>query len=300
MFRFGRLRPALSLVAATLALSGCADTLHQDDYSWGRPGPAYPAPSSGWYGSGYGSSHGHGRPPWVRNGRCDDDRYQTSNGGAAPAGEDEYDCLLFGNGLKSGRVKNEGAFARNGVCDDPAYVVTTGRAKRGTDEYDCTRLGDGLRGKHVRGGYPPYVAGPDRPSQPVHQPRPQPPQPTPQRPDPPAPESGRPEYRGRNVVIQHGGETQERARRDAEQEQAQAEAAARRAEEERQRAEEERARRDAEQEQARAEAAARRAEEERQRAEDERQRAEVERQRAEQERARPIAIPGGETQTHQQ
>jgi hypothetical protein len=34
------------------------------------------------------------------NGRCDDPRYETSNGGRARAGTDEYDCSRHGDGLK--------------------------------------------------------------------------------------------------------------------------------------------------------------------------------------------------------
>jgi hypothetical protein len=34
------------------------------------------------------------------NGRCDDRRYETSNGGRAEPGTDEYDCSRYGNGLK--------------------------------------------------------------------------------------------------------------------------------------------------------------------------------------------------------
>lgn len=39
---------------------------------------------------------------WQRNGRCDDARYETSHGGRAQAGTDEYDCRRYGNGLKRG------------------------------------------------------------------------------------------------------------------------------------------------------------------------------------------------------
>lgn len=34
------------------------------------------------------------------NGRCDDPRYETSNGGRARPGTDEYDCSRHGDGLK--------------------------------------------------------------------------------------------------------------------------------------------------------------------------------------------------------
>lgn len=230
----GRLRPAHAIpaICIVLGLSACGGTFRYPPDNWSYHQPS----STSWHG-GYGSGYGHrdGKRDWERNGRCNDDRYNTSNGGWAPEGEDEYDCLLFGDGLKSGRVKNEGAFARNGVCDDPGYVVTTGRARRGSDEYDCTRLGNGLRGVHVRGGYPPYVAVPDRPSQPVHQPRPQP---APPRLDPPAPERVLPEYRGRNVVIQRDPDMDERARADRErQARDAAERAAAAAEQERRRQE---------------------------------------------------------------
>jgi len=38
--------------------------------------------------------------PYSGNGRCDDPRYETSNGGRAAPGTDEYDCSRHGNGLK--------------------------------------------------------------------------------------------------------------------------------------------------------------------------------------------------------
>jgi hypothetical protein len=38
--------------------------------------------------------------PYAGNGRCDDPRYETSNGGRAAPGSDDYDCSRHGNGLK--------------------------------------------------------------------------------------------------------------------------------------------------------------------------------------------------------
>ncbi|WP_207484109.1 hypothetical protein [Arenibaculum pallidiluteum] len=37
---------------------------------------------------------------WQHNGRCDDPRYETSNGGRARPGTDEFDCSRHGDGLK--------------------------------------------------------------------------------------------------------------------------------------------------------------------------------------------------------
>ncbi|MGQ9369647.1 hypothetical protein [Azospirillum sp. ST 5-10] len=45
-----------------------------------------------------------GDPRWsmqyAYNGRCDDPRYRTSNGGLAEPGTDEADCGKFGDGLR--------------------------------------------------------------------------------------------------------------------------------------------------------------------------------------------------------
>lgn len=60
---------------------------------------------------GYGIGRPHRAPGWLRgwpsarsplrdNGRCDDRRYETSNGGRAAPGMDDYDCSRFGGGLK--------------------------------------------------------------------------------------------------------------------------------------------------------------------------------------------------------
>lgn len=40
------------------------------------------------------------RSRYSRNGRCDDARYNTSNGGRAETGTDEWDCSRYGDGLK--------------------------------------------------------------------------------------------------------------------------------------------------------------------------------------------------------
>lgn len=47
----------------------------------------------------FGSS-GNSDSRYARNGRCDDPRYNTSNGGRAEAGTDDYDCSRYGQGLK--------------------------------------------------------------------------------------------------------------------------------------------------------------------------------------------------------
>ncbi|PWC83816.1 hypothetical protein TSH100_19850 [Azospirillum sp. TSH100] len=55
----------------------------------------------GLFGGGNGGLFGSGSSDsYVRNGRCDDPRYNTSNGGHAEAGTDDYDCSRYGNGLK--------------------------------------------------------------------------------------------------------------------------------------------------------------------------------------------------------
>ncbi len=45
--------------------------------------------------SGYHSDHSY-----AGNGRCDDPRYHTSNGGRAAPGTDERDCRRYGQGRK--------------------------------------------------------------------------------------------------------------------------------------------------------------------------------------------------------
>jgi len=99
---------------------------------------------------------GYGRAWWERNGRCDDERYETSNGGKAPPGADEYDCSRYGNGMK-GRAAKEarqeaGAgkrWSKNGVCEDERYKEGRGYAPAGADEYDCSRVGGGLRRRYA-------------------------------------------------------------------------------------------------------------------------------------------------------
>lgn len=56
---------------------------------------------SGLFGNSGGGLFGSGdSDSYARNGRCDDPRYNTSNGGRAEAGTDDYDCSRYGNGLK--------------------------------------------------------------------------------------------------------------------------------------------------------------------------------------------------------
>ncbi|HSK40707.1 MAG TPA: hypothetical protein VK943_13155 [Arenibaculum sp.] len=68
-----------------------------------RPPPGFGIGRPYW-APGWGPGWGPGRP-WARsplrdNGRCDDRRYETSSGGRAAPGTDEYDCSRFGGGLK--------------------------------------------------------------------------------------------------------------------------------------------------------------------------------------------------------
>lgn len=74
------------LVAAPLALAACNQTGNDRGLFGGGGG--------GMFGSGNSDSR------YARNGRCDDPRYNTSNGGHAEAGTDDYDCSRYGEGLK--------------------------------------------------------------------------------------------------------------------------------------------------------------------------------------------------------
>lgn len=75
------------LAAAPLALAACNQT-------GGNGGGMFGNSGGGLFGSGSSDSS------YARNGRCDDPRYNTSNGGRAEAGTDDYDCSRFGDGLK--------------------------------------------------------------------------------------------------------------------------------------------------------------------------------------------------------
>ncbi|WP_448206105.1 hypothetical protein [Azospirillum sp. sgz302134] len=74
---------------------------------WGYPDYHSPLYGGGHFGGGdhwredrfgWGSSHRENR--YANNGRCDDARYRTSNGGRAAPGSDERDCRRFGDGRK--------------------------------------------------------------------------------------------------------------------------------------------------------------------------------------------------------
>lgn len=54
----------------------------------------------GYDGGYYGKRSHRGYSPYAGNGRCDDARYRTSNGGRAESGTDEWDCRRFGDGRK--------------------------------------------------------------------------------------------------------------------------------------------------------------------------------------------------------
>lgn len=74
------------------------------DYYRGQPSPHRPPlyAGPGVYGprSPYWGHDRHRVRSYRGNGRCDDPRYETSNGGRARAGSDEYDCSRYGDGLK--------------------------------------------------------------------------------------------------------------------------------------------------------------------------------------------------------
>lgn len=73
--------------AVPLALAACNQTSNNSS------GGLFGGSGGGLFGSG-------GSDSYARNGRCDDPRYNTSNGGHAEAGTDDYDCSRYGNGLK--------------------------------------------------------------------------------------------------------------------------------------------------------------------------------------------------------
>ncbi|PWC98488.1 hypothetical protein TSO5_01705 [Azospirillum sp. TSO5] len=79
----------LVIAAVPLALAACNQTS-----SSGSGGGLFGGSGGGLFGSGGSDSS------YARNGRCDDPRYNTSNGGHAEAGTDDYDCSRYGNGLK--------------------------------------------------------------------------------------------------------------------------------------------------------------------------------------------------------
>lgn len=74
------------LIAAPLAIAACNQTSND----------------GGLFGNSGGGLFGSGRSdqPYARNGRCDDPAYNTSNGGRAERGSDDYDCSRYGNGIK--------------------------------------------------------------------------------------------------------------------------------------------------------------------------------------------------------
>ncbi|MDR6770931.1 hypothetical protein [Azospirillum sp. BE72] len=82
--------PLVILVAAPLALAAC----NQTGNSGSSGGGLFGGSGGGLFGSGSSDSS------YARNGRCDDPRYNTSNGGRAEAGTDDYDCSRYGDGLK--------------------------------------------------------------------------------------------------------------------------------------------------------------------------------------------------------
>ncbi|KAA0598591.1 hypothetical protein J2848_001042 [Azospirillum lipoferum] len=85
------MKTALRFVIAAampLALAACNQTSSNSS-----GGGLFGGSGGGLFGSGESDSY-------ARNGRCDDPRYNTSNGGRAEAGTDDYDCSRYGNGLK--------------------------------------------------------------------------------------------------------------------------------------------------------------------------------------------------------
>ncbi|CAO3423704.1 hypothetical protein [Azospirillum endophyticum] len=77
------------IAAVPLALAACNQTS-----SGSGNGGLFGGSGGGLFGSGSSDS------AYARNGRCEDPRYNTSNGGRAEAGTDDYDCSRYGDGLK--------------------------------------------------------------------------------------------------------------------------------------------------------------------------------------------------------
>ncbi|HEY0838446.1 MAG TPA: hypothetical protein VGE72_31350 [Azospirillum sp.] len=85
-----------AILAVPLALAACNQT--------GGGGGLFGGSGGGLFGDS-GSTVRGGRSdgrsgPYAFNGRCDDPRYNTSGGGRAEAGTDEFDCSRYGDGLK--------------------------------------------------------------------------------------------------------------------------------------------------------------------------------------------------------
>jgi len=91
-----------AIIAVPLALAACNET------SNGRGGGGLFGGSGGLFGNsggdyddGYGPrGRRGGGGPYAYNGQCDDAAYNTSNGGNAARGTDEFDCSRYGDGLK--------------------------------------------------------------------------------------------------------------------------------------------------------------------------------------------------------
>ena len=81
------MKRALILTGLALALAACNQSSN-DRGLFGSSG------GGGLFGSGESDYR------YARNGRCDDSRYNTSNGGRAEAGSDDYDCSRYGDGVK--------------------------------------------------------------------------------------------------------------------------------------------------------------------------------------------------------
>lgn len=86
------------LLTATLALGACNQTSNGGLFGDSGGGLFGGSGSSSSSGGGLFGSGGSGQ--YANNGQCDDPRYNTSNGGRAEAGTDDYDCSRYGNGIK--------------------------------------------------------------------------------------------------------------------------------------------------------------------------------------------------------
>lgn len=85
-----------AILAVPLALAACNQTSSGGGGLFGGSG-------GGLFGDSDNVRGGRSDPrsgPYAYNGRCDDPRYNTSGGGRAEAGTDEFDCSRHGDGLK--------------------------------------------------------------------------------------------------------------------------------------------------------------------------------------------------------
>lgn len=93
-----------AIIAVPLTLAACNETSNGYDRGggglFGGSGGLFGNSGGSGYDDGYGTRSRRGGSPYAYNGQCDDPSYNTSNGGNAARGSDEFDCSRYGNGLK--------------------------------------------------------------------------------------------------------------------------------------------------------------------------------------------------------